>query len=78
MTPQERELLTNLIGRLRQAPAQAKDQEADQLIAQLVAIRDSELKANKEMREKYERLKEEILINQFGNPEKPPAKKPEK
>ena len=50
----------------------------NQLIAQLVAIRDSELKANKEMREKYERLKEEILINQFGNPEKPPAKKPEK
>src|SRR5882757_11492030 len=39
MTPQERELLTNLIGRLRQAPAQAKDQEADQLIAQLVRER---------------------------------------
>ena len=29
MTPQERELLTNLIGRLRQAPAQARDREAD-------------------------------------------------
>jgi hypothetical protein len=39
MTPQERELLTSLIGRLRQAPAQAKDQEADQLIAQLVRER---------------------------------------
>ena len=39
MTPQERELLTNLIGRLRQAPAQSKDQEADQLIAQLVRER---------------------------------------
>jgi uncharacterized protein len=39
MTPQERELLTNLIGRLRQAPAQAKDQEADQLITQLVRER---------------------------------------
>ena len=39
MTPQERELLTNLIGRLRQAPAQAKDPEADQLIADLVRER---------------------------------------
>src|SRR6266481_4439014 len=39
MTPQERELLTNLIGRLRQAPAQAKDREADQLIADLVRER---------------------------------------
>src|SRR5690349_14686585 len=39
MTPQERELLTNLIGRLRQAPAQTKDQEADQLIGQLVRER---------------------------------------
>ena len=39
MTPQERELLTNLIGRLRQAPAQNKDQEADQLITQLVRER---------------------------------------
>jgi hypothetical protein len=39
MTPQERELLTNLISRLRQAPAQAKDREADQLIADLVRER---------------------------------------
>jgi hypothetical protein len=39
MTPQERELLTNLIGRLRQAPAQAKDSEADQLISDLVRQR---------------------------------------
>jgi len=39
MTPQERELLTNLIGRLRQAPAQARDREADQLIGALVRER---------------------------------------
>ena len=39
MTPQERELLTNLIDRLRQAPAQKRDGEADQAIAGLLRER---------------------------------------
>jgi hypothetical protein len=37
MTPQERELLTNLVNRLRQAPAQHTDPEAESMIADLVA-----------------------------------------
>jgi hypothetical protein len=36
MTPQERDLLTNLVDRLRQAPAQDIDQEAQSMIADLV------------------------------------------
>jgi hypothetical protein len=39
MTPQERELLTNLIDRLRQAPAQKRDGEAEQAIAALLRER---------------------------------------
>jgi hypothetical protein len=36
MTPQERELLTNLVTRLRAAPAQQRDSEAEEMIAGLV------------------------------------------
>jgi hypothetical protein len=39
MTPQERELLTNLSDRLRSAPAQKRDAEAEQAIAELVRAR---------------------------------------
>lgn len=37
MTPQERDLITALLGRLRQAPPQPKDPEAEQLIRQAMA-----------------------------------------
>ncbi len=39
MTPQERDLLTNLVSRLRQSPAQQPDAEADQTINDLVRER---------------------------------------
>jgi len=39
MTPQERELLTSLTDRLRKAPPQAKDREAEQMIADIVRER---------------------------------------
>ena len=37
MTPQERDLLTNLVSRLRQAPSQQTDPEAEGMINDLVA-----------------------------------------
>jgi hypothetical protein len=39
MTPQERDLLTNLVSRLRQSPIQQPDAEADQVINDLVRER---------------------------------------
>jgi hypothetical protein len=39
MTPQERDLLTNLISRLRESPAQQPDVEADRMISDLVRER---------------------------------------
>ena len=39
MTPQEKELLTTLLDRLKNAPTQAKDPEADALIRQAIAER---------------------------------------
>lgn len=39
MTPQERDLLTNLVSRLRQSPAQQLDAEADRMINDLVRER---------------------------------------
>jgi hypothetical protein len=39
MTPQERDLLTNLVSRLRQSPVQQRDSEADQMINDLVRER---------------------------------------
>src|SRR6202022_315131 len=39
MTPQEKELLTTLLDRLKNAPTQAKDPEADALIRQAMAER---------------------------------------
>src|SRR6516165_788162 len=37
MTPQERDLITQLLGRLKQTGGQAKDPEAEQLIRQAIA-----------------------------------------
>src|SRR5260370_31160543 len=37
MTPQERDLLTNLVSRLRQSPSQQTDPEAEAMINDLVA-----------------------------------------
>src|SRR5262249_14728178 len=37
MTPQERDLITQLLGRLKQTSGQAKDPEAEQLIRQAIA-----------------------------------------
>jgi hypothetical protein len=39
MTPQERDLLTNLVSRLRQSPSQQRDAEADQMINDVVRER---------------------------------------
>ena len=39
MTPQERDLITQLLGRLKQAGGQAKDPEAETLIRQATAER---------------------------------------